>query len=342
MASYYVTTAKTTKLPHTRHCHATIAEASGRLPIELDQERDLHRPASKLGSSRSKMPYRVTYHSQPRVTSPPYLGRHRADRQSNWLLCAVSVVNQSLADRSTIEWTTATWNWATGCTKISEGCLNCYMFRLYPRLKRMGLPTYQWKPNEVHLHDDVLRKPFAWKEPRMIFTNSMSDFFHEKIPFDFLDRVLEVIRATPQHTYQVLTKRSWRMMKYGERIRKFPPNMWIGVSLESAQYKFRTEHLAHAQASVRFLSIEPLIGPVGKLDLTGIHWVIVGGESGPNYRPMNLDWAREIRDQCIRANVAFFFKQVGGLRPTSGGRLLDGVEWNQFPLMAPVPLVTSR
>lgn len=236
-----------------------------------------------------------------------------------------------VADKSSIEWTTATWNWATGCTKISEGCENCYMFREYPRLKRFGLPTYQWQPDDVHIHEDVLSKPFGWKTPRMIFTNSMSDFFHEKIPFEFLDRVLEVIKATPQHTYQVLTKRSWRMMKYGERIGCFPDNVWLGVTVESSPYKFRIEHLRKTDADVRFLSVEPLIAPVGVLDLRGISWVIAGGESGPKYRSCEVEWLREVRDQCIDAKVPFFFKQWGGLRPKSGGRLLDGKKWNEFP-----------
>lgn len=169
----------------------------------------------------------------------------------------------------------------------------------------------------------------------MIFTNSMSDFFHEKIPFSFLDRVIEVIRATPQHTYQVLTKRSWRMMKYGERIGRFPDNVWLGVTVESSPYKFRIQHLRKTDAQVRFLSVEPLIAPVGKLNLDNIHWVITGGESGPNYRPCLAAWVREVREQCVIASVPFFFKQWGGLRPKSGGRRLDRREWNEFPRTEP-------
>ncbi|MGD0422325.1 MAG: phage Gp37/Gp68 family protein [Candidatus Bathyarchaeia archaeon] len=236
-----------------------------------------------------------------------------------------------LADNSAIEWTTATWNWATGCTKISDGCQNCYMFREYPRLKRFGLQTYKWAPDQVHIHEEVLGKPFEWKSHKMIFTNSMSDFFHERISFEFLDRVIEVIRSTPQHTYQVLTKRSWRMMRYGARIGTFPENLWLGITVESAPYKFRIEHLKKTRANVRFISIEPLIESVGKLDLSSIDWVIVGGESGPHCRPCLGDWVREVRDQCIAENVAFFFKQWGGFRPKSGGRRLDGREWNEFP-----------
>lgn len=204
----------------------------------------------------------------------------------------------------------------------------------------MGLPAYQWAPDELHIHEEVLPKPLGWKLPRMIFTNSMSDFFHENISFDFLDRVLDVIKMTPHHTYQILTKRSWRMMRYSERIGGFPSNVWCGVSVESARYKFRIDHLRKVKAKVRFLSIEPLIGPIGKLDLSGLRWIIVGGESGPKYRTLNLDWVREVRDQCIDAGIAFFFKQVGGLTPKSGGRLLDGREWNQYPRAVPVPVVT--
>lgn len=243
-----------------------------------------------------------------------------------------------MADRSSIEWTTATWNWATGCTKISEGCQNCYMFRLYPRLKKMGSSTYQWAPDEIHLHEEMLKKPLGWRQPKLVFTNSMSDFFHEKIPFEFLDKVLDIIRQTPRHSYQVLTKRSWRMMKYAEHIGGFPDNMWCGVSVESSSYKFRIEHLRKVDAKVRFLSIEPLIGSVGRLDLRGIHWVIVGGESGPGYRRLKAEWAREIREQCVREDVSFFFKQIGGPTPKSGGRLLDGREWNDYPKHVSVPL----
>jgi protein gp37 len=246
-----------------------------------------------------------------------------------------------MADSSHIEWTNATWNWATGCTKISEGCENCYMFREYPRLKRFGLPTYQWRPDELHIHESVLQKPLEWKSPRMIFTNSMSDFFHEKIPFSFLDRVIEVIRATPQHTYQVLTKRSWRMMKYGERIGRFPDNVWLGVTVESSPYRFRIGHLQKTPARIRFLSVEPLIAPAGKLDLNKIHWVIVGGESGSNHRPCRVEWVREVRDQCISNGVPLFFKQWGGLKPKSGGRRLDRKEWNQFPETQTVEILAN-
>jgi protein gp37 len=205
----------------------------------------------------------------------------------------------------------------------------------------MGLPTYQWSPDDIHLHPSVLAQPLGWHKPRLVFTNSMSDFFHEKIPFEFLDQVVDIIRQTPQHKYQVLTKRSWRMLQYSQRIGSFPENVWCGVSVESAPYKFRIEHLRKVHGAVRFLSIEPLIGPVGQLDLSGIHWVIAGGESGPNNRPCKIEWVREVRDQCSAARVPFFFKQWGGKKAKSGGRLLDGREWNQFPKRLESPILVQ-
>lgn len=195
----------------------------------------------------------------------------------------------------------------------------------------MGVPTYQWRPDEIRVHEHIIERPLHCRRPRMVFTNSMSDFFHEAIPFETIDRVVQVMRRTPWQTYQVLTKRSRRMLDYSERTKGFPENVWCGVSVESAAYKFRIEHLRRVQAKVRFLSVEPLIEPIGSLDLAGIHWVIVGGESGRDFRPLSLDWVRDIRDQCLQDGVAFFFKQVGGLRAKSGGRLLDGREWNEYP-----------
>ena len=236
-----------------------------------------------------------------------------------------------MGDKTSIEWTNATWNWATGCTKISPGCDNCYMYRLYPRLKAMGNARYKGLPGSVTVHEDLYEVPLRWREPRMIFTCSMSDFFHEKISDEQRDVAISTIKRTPQHSYQILTKRSYIMKRYGDRIGGFPRNIWLGVSVEDARFKFRMEHLRQADAATKFLSIEPLIGTIGKVDLEGINWVIAGGESGPNHRPLNLEWAREIRDQCVNQGVAFFFKQVGGARPKSGGRLLDGQEWNQYP-----------
>jgi protein gp37 len=236
-----------------------------------------------------------------------------------------------LGDKTSIEWTDATWNWANGCTRISPGCENCYMYRLYPRLHRMKNRRYPATADIVTVHEDLLNLPLRWLKPRMIFTCSMSDFFHEKIPDQIRNRAVETIRKTRQHTYQILTKRSWVMKRYSDRIGGFPDNVWLGVSVEDSRFKFRIDHLRKSAASVRFLSVEPLIGPVGRLDLQGIQWVIVGGESGPNHRPLNVEWAREVRDQCLAAGVSFFFKQWGGTKPTSGGRCLDGEEWTQFP-----------
>ena len=194
-----------------------------------------------------------------------------------------------MADKTCIEWTNATWNWATGCTKISPGCDNCYMYRLYPRLKAMRNVRYKALPNVVTVHEDLLDVPLKWGEPRMIFTCSMSDFFHEKISDEIRDRALSTIRRTPRHAYQILTKRSYVMRQYSDRIGRFPANIWLGVSVEDARFKFRMEHLREADAGTKFLSIEPLIGAVGKLDLEGIDWVIAGGESGPNHRPFR-EW----------------------------------------------------
>jgi len=238
-----------------------------------------------------------------------------------------------LADGSAISWTMATWNWATGCTKIDpQICDSCYMFSLYPRLRKMGLPTYRWRPDEVHVHESMLQKPLEWKKPRRIFVNSMSDFFHERIPFEFLDRVLDIIRATPQHTYQVLTKRPWRMTQYGHRIGKYPENMWLGVSLGTNEMKFKIDHLRQAKARIRFLSLEPLLESLVPLDLTGIDWVIVGGMSGTHWREheMRRDWAREIRNLCIQKGIPFFFKQSSGFKPGQG-TFLDGRRWMQYP-----------
>lgn len=236
-----------------------------------------------------------------------------------------------MGDNSAIEWTDATWNWASGCTKISPGCQNCYMYRLYPRLKLMGNRRYQASPDVVTIHEDLLNLPLSWATSRMIFTCSMSDFFHEKIPDTIRDRAIETIKNTPRHIYQILTKRSWLMMKYGERIGGFPNNVWLGVSVEDSRFRFRIDHLRRTAAKTRFVSVEPLIGPVGELNLRGIQWVIVGGESGPNRRRCEAQWIRDVRDQCTRAEIAFFFKQWGGIKPKSGGRTLDGKEWNEFP-----------
>lgn len=240
-----------------------------------------------------------------------------------------------MAERSEIEWTDATWNPVTGCTKITRGCDNCYAARFSERFR--GVPGHPFETGfDLTLRPERLDQPLKWRRPRMIFVNSMSDLFHKQVPSGFIDKVFETMEAADWHVFQVLTKRSSLMRDYlrrrygGER---GPQHIWCGVSVEDAQAKNRIEQLRAAQAGVRFLSIEPLIGSVGKVDLTGIDWVIAGGESGPGARPMHLEWVREIRNQCIEQEVAFFFKQWGGLRPKSGGRELDGREWSEFPAL---------
>jgi protein gp37 len=238
-----------------------------------------------------------------------------------------------MADGSAIEWTDATWNPITGCTKISSGCDNCYAARFSERFR--GVPGHPFEAGfDLTLKPDRLQQPFSWKRPRMIFVNSMSDLFHKQIPRAYVEAVFETMEHADWHTYQILTKRSSLLQKFiNDRYkdRLAPAHMWFGVSVENEQASSRIAHLQKARAGVRFLSIEPLIAPVGKLSLTGIHWVIVGGESGPRARPMDRLWAIDIRNQCLKARVPFFFKQWGGRSPKAGGRLLEGKEWNQFP-----------
>jgi protein gp37 len=242
-----------------------------------------------------------------------------------------------MADGSAIEWTDATWNPVTGCTKITAGCENCYAARFSERFR--GVTGHPFERGfDLTLRPDRISQPLAWRRPRMIFVNSMSDLFHKEIPREFIDRVFDTMEAASWHVFQVLTKRSTLMRdylrhRYGDV--KAPPHIWLGVSVENGAATKRIKHLQQSPASIRFLSIEPLIGPVGTMDLAGIHWVIAGGESGPNARPMDIDWARDIRDQCARPGVAFFFKQWGGIRPKSGGRALDGREWNELPNISP-------
>ncbi len=238
-----------------------------------------------------------------------------------------------MANATTIEWTDATWNPVTGCTKISAGCDHCYAERFAERFR--GTPGHPFKMGfDLTLRRERLEQPLRWRAPRMIFVNSMSDLFHKDIPRDFIDRVFDTMERATWHTFQVLTKRSSLMrdflrLRYGTG--RGPVHMWFGVSIEDGTKISRIKHLRDSPAGVRFLSIEPLISPIGTLDLSGIDWVIVGGESGPGARPMHPDWVRSIRDQCRHAEVAFFFKQWGGLRPKSGGRKLDNREWNDFP-----------
>jgi protein gp37 len=234
-----------------------------------------------------------------------------------------------MGDQSAIEWTDATWNPITGCTKISPGCKNCYAERLAARLHAMGNPRYS-NGFDLTLHPDQLETPLRWKEPRRIFVNSMSDLFHEAVPEDFIRRVFEVMAQARRHVFQVLTKRSQRLAELAPRL-AWPLNVWQGVSVESARYTSRVADLTKVPASVRFLSVEPLLGPITDLPLSGISWVIVGGESGPRHRPIRPEWVRSIRHQCEAVGVAFFFKQWGGVRSKSGGRVLDGRTWDEMP-----------
>ncbi len=238
---------------------------------------------------------------------------------------------------SAIEWTEATWNPTTGCDRTSPGCDNCYALTLAKRLQAMGQAKYQRDGDPrtsgpgfaLTVHPDVVDTPRSWNAPRRIFVNSMSDLFHPDVPFAFIERVFAVMEDTPRHTYQILTKRSKRLTEIAGDL-PWPSNVWIGVSIESERYAFRADHLRCVSAAVRFLSVEPLIGPVA-LDLDGIDWVIVGGESGPHARSADPQWVRKVRDDCITSSVPFFFKQWGGRTPKSGGRLLDGSTWDQYP-----------
>lgn len=240
-----------------------------------------------------------------------------------------------MADRSAIEWTDATWNPVTGCTKISRGCDNCYAERLAERFR--GVADHPFGTGfDLTLRPERLDQPKRWRQPRMIFVNSMSDLFHKGIPALYVDSVFDAMERADWHWFQVLTKRSSRMRNYVNRRYaggKAPPHIWLGVSVEDEAGLSRVAHLQAAAAAVRFLSLEPLIGPLGSLNLSGIHWVIVGGESGPGARAMNIEWVRSIRDQCRSERVPFFFKQWGGVSPKSGGRKLDGREWNQLPCL---------
>ena len=234
-----------------------------------------------------------------------------------------------MGDKSAIEWTDATWNPVTGCTKISPGCKHCYAERLAARLQAMRNPRYS-NGFRVTLHPDQIDLPLRWKQPRMIFVNSMSDLFHESVPVEFIRQVFDVTAIAHWHIFQVLTKRANRIADLANSI-SWPPNVWQGVSVENAQYTWRIDRLREVPSAVRFLSIEPLLGPIPRLPLEGIDWVIVGGESGPKNRPVEADWIRQIRDQCLEAKVPFFFKQWGGRTAKSRGRELDGRFWDQLP-----------
>ncbi len=235
-----------------------------------------------------------------------------------------------MADNSSIEWTEATWNPVTGCSKISPGCAHCYAERMAKRLKGMGNSNYA-NGFELTLQPHMLKRPLEWKSPKRIFVNSMSDLFHKDVPTEYIEQVFSVMREAHWHQFQVLTKRSSRL----ERLSPFldwPPNVWMGVSVESKEYTFRIDHLRNTSAAVKFLSLEPLLGPLEELNLTDIDWAIVGGESGPGARPCLRNWVVSIRKQCKAARVPFFFKQWGGFNKKKTGRQLDGRTWDEFPV----------
>lgn len=229
-----------------------------------------------------------------------------------------------------IEWTEATWNPVTGCSKVSAGCKNCYAERMAKRLHAMGNPRYAGG-FAVKLHEDLVDAPKSWKTSRVIFVNSMSDLFHEDVPFSFIQRVFATMRDCPQHTFQILTKRSKRLLDLSPLL-DWPPNVWMGVSVEDSRVIHRIKDLQQVPSAVRFLSLEPLIGPVGPIPLEGVDWAIVGGESGPNSREMKVEWVRDIFRQCRRAKTAFFFKQWGGVRKDLTGRLLRGRTYDEMPV----------
>ena len=235
-----------------------------------------------------------------------------------------------MADHSHIEWTESTWNPVTGCTKISAGCKNCYAERLALRLQAMRNRRYL-RGFRVTLHEVVLDLPHTWKQPRRIFVNSMSDLFHPNVPLWFIRRVFETMEQCPQHSFQVLTKRSDRMRQLAAKL-PWPRNVWMGVSVEDSRVFYRIDDLRHVSAAIRFLSCEPLIGSLAGIDLRGIHWAIVGGESGPHSRSMEIEWVREIIRACRKQKVPFFFKQWGGVRKDLTGRLLGGRTYDEMPL----------
>jgi protein gp37 len=240
-----------------------------------------------------------------------------------------------MARGSNIEWTESTWNPVTGCSKVSPGCKHCYAERMAKRLKAMGQANYE-RGFQVSLHDHALELPLGWKKPQTVFVNSMSDLFHDRVPEVFIRRVFDVMHRASWHTFQVLTKRAERLETLGRKL-DWPPNVWMGVSVETSRYLYRLDHLRRTPACVRFISFEPLLEPIREIDFGGIHWAIVGGESGPGARPMDESWVVEIRDQCLAACVPFFFKQWGGTNKKRAGRLLDGRTWDEQPR-----LVTRR
>jgi protein gp37 len=237
-----------------------------------------------------------------------------------------------MAAKSSIEWTESTWNPLTGCNKVSPGCKHCYAERMSKRLKAMGQAKYR-NGFRLTLHEDSLEDPLKWTKPQMIFVNSMSDLFHKDVPLEFIQAVFDVIRRAHWHTFQVLTKRAERLSEL-DPLLTWPDNLWMGVSVENQDYTFRIDRLRQTHAKTKFLSLEPLLGAIPHMNLTGINWVIVGGESGPGARPIQPEWVTDIRDQCLAAKVPFFFKQWGGVNKKKTGRELEGRTWDELPSMA--------
>jgi protein gp37 len=234
-----------------------------------------------------------------------------------------------VADRSAIEWTEATWNPVTGCTQVSPGCAHCYAKTFAERWR--GVPGHPYEQGfELKLWPERLDQPLRWRRPRIIFVNSMSDLFHEEIPEVFVEEVFRVMGEADWHVFQILTKRHGRLLELCDRL-SWPPNVWMGVSIENRRFVHRADYLRQVPAAVRFISAEPLLGPLEDLNLGGVDWLIAGGESGPGHRPVREEWLIELRDRCSEEDVAFFFKQWGGARPKSGGRLLEGRNWDEMP-----------
>jgi len=234
-----------------------------------------------------------------------------------------------MAEKSTIEWTESTWNPVTGCTKISTGCENCYAERMAKRLQAMGQPNYR-NGFKLTCHQHVLDLPLHWKKPQMIFVNSMGDLFHKQVSKEFILKIFDTMNKASQHTFQILTKRAMHLEDLSSSL-PWSENIWMGVTVENSDYKERINSLRRTGAYIKFLSLEPLLGDVGVLNLEGIDWVIVGGESGPKARPIKAGWVRDIQEQCKEQNVSFFFKQWGGINKKKNGRLLDGQTWDELP-----------
>lgn len=231
--------------------------------------------------------------------------------------------------KTKIEWTEITWNPVTGCRKISPGCMNCYAERMATRLRQMGAVRYK-NGFKITLHEDIAELPLKWKKPQMVFVNSMSDLFLEDVPSQFIKKIFDVMHKAHWHTFQVLTKRAERLLELSREL-SWSPNIWMGVAVENEDYTHRIDHLRKTDAHIKFLSVEPLLGPIPNLDLEGIDWVIVGGESGPGARLMKPEWVLDIRDQCQRVDVPFFFKQWGGVNKKKAGRELEGRIWDEMP-----------